>query len=298
MKTAIGQRVLDALPILGVVGLALVGVYVAMTLLVAAAPGDATPTASSSLAVGSPTFVADITLAPPSRTPTPTPAVTVLLPAKAPAIRKGVAQAKDPRGVWSAVVYYPQFAPASTPLAAAMNAEIADEVQSRLAQWQVGPAAEKSSSGKVNQLSGNFSTELVSTTLASFTLTWTDNVSGADPTTNVETISYDLGTGSRLGLSDVFADTGAALTIISDRSKTALQTYLGRDYVQATVEAGTSPSTSNFANWSLTAAGLKITFAENQVAPYADGMPEVVVPWSSLSGVLAASGPVATLAGH
>ncbi len=298
MRSSIAQRILDVLPIVGIVGLALAGVFVAMTLLVSAVPSDASPVPPSAIAAGSPTNVPELTLPPAQPTATPTPGVTVVLPPNAPAIRKGVAQAKDPRGVWSAVLYYPQFAPSSTPLADAMNAEIASEVQDRLAQWQVGPAAVKSGSGKVNQLTGNFFVEMVSPTLASFSLTWVDNVSETAPTTNIETITYDLGTGSRMGLADVFADTGGALAIMSDRSRTFLATYLGSHYDPATVESGTSPSPSNFSNWSLTTAGFKVTFSEYQVAPYADGRPVVVVPWSAFEGVIAASGPVAKLAGH
>lgn len=297
MKTAIVQRILDVLPIIGIVGFALVGVFVAMNLLVAAIPGDATPSPSAEIAAGSPTLVPDLTFGAAMPTPTATPMQTVALPTAAPTIWRGTAQAKDPAGVWSALLYYPQFAPGTTPLGNQMNADMTGEVQARLDQWEVGPAAIRAGKGKVNQLVGNFTVEMTSPTLASFTLTWYDNVSVPDPTTNVETINYDLGTGARLGITDIFPDTSAGLAVLSAQSQTMLQTSLGKDYDASIVSQGTAASPSNFATWALTTAGLKITFPEYQVAPYADGMPEVVIPWSTLRDVVPATGPVAQLAG-
>jgi Protein of unknown function (DUF3298) len=297
MKTALVQRILDVLPIIGIVGVALVGVFVAMNLLVAAIPADATPSPSALIALGSPTQAPDLTFVAAMPTPTATPMKTVALPTAAPTIWRGVVQAKDPHGVWSAIMYYPEFAPGTTPLGNAMNADMAAEVQARLEQWEVGPAAVRAGKGKVNQLAGNFTVEMTSPTLASFTLTWYDNVSGTDPTTNVETINYDLGTGARLGITDIFPDTSAGLAILSVQSQAMLQAYLGKDYDANIVSQGTAASPSNFATWSFTTGGLKITFPEYQVAPYSDGMPEIVIPWSALRDVVPATGPVARLAG-
>ena len=298
MKNAVVGRIVDVLPLLVLFAVGLVGVFVAMNLLVAAIPADTTPAPSEPVALNSMSAGPTLTYAPVMATPTPTPVMTVALPNTAPAIWKGVAQAKDPAGIWSALMYYPRFAPGSTPLADTMNADITSEVADRLAQWEVGPAAVKSATGKVNQFAGNFTVEMTSPTIASFTMTWYDNVADTDPTTYVETINYDLGTGARMSLDDVFTDPSAALAILSNQSATLLQTYLGKDYDQATVAFGTSASPANFTAWSLTPAGLKITFPEYQVAPYADGLPQVTVPWSALSEVLPTKGPVAQLAGR
>jgi hypothetical protein len=43
----------------------------------------------------------------------------------------------------------------------------------------------------------------------------------------------------------------------------------------------------------MTPGGLEITFGQYQVAPYAEGMPVVVIGWSRLAGVLDPTGPAA-----
>jgi len=203
----------------------------------------------------------------------------------------------DPNRVWFVVWRYPQFRDGSTPLAGPMNQDILDEVNTRIAVFVSGPAAVQQAPGKTNNLTGSYSVDLVSWDLVSLTLKWVDDTVPGYTATNIETLNYELDTGERLDLSQLFTDGQAALAIMSQQSQTQLHRILGSKYDPVIVEGGTAPVAASFNNWALTSGGLKITFAESQVAPRTAGMPSVLIPWSSLTSVMQPNGPVARLAG-
>jgi hypothetical protein len=249
----------------------------------------------------------------PTPTPVPTPKVTVALPSTAPDVLAMKASAKDLAGAWAVDLMYPRFRPGTTPLADVMNADIKDEIDDRLDRFENGPAAVKET-GVVNHLSGGFEAELVTPRLASFSLFWTDDTNHHDPDNppleQIETITFDLGTGARLGLADLFSDQSTALEILSTRSRDLLRDELGTFYdpdvvaqgTQIDFDDGSGTGTTirdghNFDYWVLTAGGLEITFQEGQVGPVEAGKPSVVIPWSDLRAVLDTSCPVAALAG-
>jgi len=128
-------------------------------------------------------------------------------------------------------------------------------------------------------------------------LKWVDDTAPAHPATNIETLTYALSTGERLDFGQLFTDPQAAVSILSQQSRDQLKRSLGGAYDQVVVEAGTSAVASNFSNWALTTAGLKITFAEYQVGTIAAGMPAVLIPWSNLRSVMKPEGPAARLVG-
>ena len=133
-------------------------------------------------------------------------------------------------------------------------------------------------------------------TLASWTLSFVDNSLPSGPTTSVESIVYDLGTGQRMVLDDLFIDSESAATLLSNVTPVILQNQLGARYDSVRVAEGTTPQLTNWNNWAVTKAGLKVTFDQYQVT---DG-PEIVsivVPWGQLVSVMNVDGPVAKLAG-
>jgi len=204
---------------------------------------------------------------------------------------------RDPDGIWNVVWRYPQFRVGSTPLANAMNQDILGEIETRIEAFESGPAAVRQLPGKINNLTGSFTVDMVSLDLVSLTLKWIDDTSPAHPATNIETLNYALNSGQRLDLGDIFLDTQAALAILSEQSREQLRRSLGADYEAAVVTDGTTPVATNFVDWALTTAGLRVTFSEYQVGTYADGMPSVLIPWSSLKSVMLPNGPAARLAG-
>jgi hypothetical protein len=204
---------------------------------------------------------------------------------------------RDPHRIWYVVWRYPQLRESSTPLASLVNQDILDEVTTRITAFEVGPAAVEQLPGKTNSLTGSFTVDMLSFDLVSLTLRWVDDTSPAHPSTSIQTLTYALNSGQRLDFGQVFLDTPAALAILSEQSRQQLTRLLGADYDPSVVADGTAAVGTNFANWALTPAGLKVTFAEYQVGTYANGMPVVVVPWSSLRSVMRPDGPVARLAG-
>jgi hypothetical protein len=107
------------------------------------------------------------------------------------------------------------------------------------------------------------------------------NQGAAHPLPFSESITYDLNQNRRLELSEVFQPGVDYLSLLSERSIEDLnrQGILGW-------EDGAQPLLENFKSWNLTPEGLMITFDPYQVAPYAAGYVKVVLPWSSLAGVI------------
>jgi hypothetical protein len=295
-RRSLGTRLADVLPVVLVLGMALGGVFVAMNVLVVAAPvailGSPSPAASlePSLA-GSPSMLPGITpVVSPSQIP------TASLPAGKPVVIRSVISASDPSHIWSVYFEYPTFKAGSTPWADGMNVDMANEMQTRALQWEQGSASIRQVSNKTNVLSGTFTIELLTSALACFTISWIDDSSASTPASAVETVNFDLSTGQRIGFDSMFSDTGLALNIISSSAATRLADQLGPNFDEAVVSDGIAPARANFENWALTTAGLKITFQEHQVS-LSGGVYSVVVPWPALSEAMVTTGPVAALAG-
>jgi hypothetical protein len=232
-----------------------------------------------------------------SDTSIPTAAPSASVPDYRPTIINSAISESDPNGAWTVYLGYPAFLAGTTPWADAIDADVGAEARTRATQWEEGPASNRQPSGKVNVLSGTFKTELLIPALASFTLTWVDDSSASEPATGVETLNYDLSTGQRIAIDDLFTDTDAGLAVISTEAQKQLLSELGADYDPVVVVEGTSPSRTSFLNWAITAAGIKITFAEHQVAKNLSSLPVVVITWTSLRAVMVQTGPVARLAG-
>jgi hypothetical protein len=291
------SRAFDVLPVVGVLGGTMVVVALAINVLVAAAPIVAN--LNSEAATGSPA-------ATPAGTASLLPSASSLivrsvpptlpLPSDAPVIIRSQIAETDPAGIWDVYLPYPSFQLGTTPWAEAMNSDMRTETQTRAAQWEQGPAANRQVAGKVNTLTGTFKTEVLSQALASFTITWVDDSSPSGIVTHVETVNFDLASGLRIPFDSVFSDVDAALAAISAESVRQLQVQLGSAYESAVAVEGTNPIRANFVNWAIAPAGIKVTFAEYQVSS-AEGLLSVTVPWSLLRSVMVAAGPVAQLAG-
>lgn len=285
------------MPGIAVVATGVVGVFVAMNVLVTATPVAITASSSPS-ASPAPSFPGT-----PSALPfvTPTtlaiPVQSAALPPAAPLIVHSAISASDPGGTWTVYLGYPGLVEGSSPWADDIDAAIVSEMDNRAAAWEQGPAAIRRSSGKKNTLYGSFTTELLTPAFASFTVTWTDDSSDREPAVGVETFTYDLGTGQRLSLTDLFLDTSAALAIVSSTAVSLLQDELGAGFDPDLVSQGTGPSLANYVNWAITPDGVKITFSQYQVTATATALPSIVVGWGSLRSVLVQTGPIAKLAG-
>jgi len=149
------------------------------------------------------------------------------------------------------------------------------------------PAADQRSS-----LDGGYKTARLDDRLASFEVTLSTYIAGAaHPYGTVLTLTFDVGTGQRLALADLFAPGAPYLATLSAESRLRLATSPSADPGSNT--SGTEPTDANFAGWTVTEDALEITFAQGQVAASAAGMPHVSIPFASLRTLLDPDGPLA-----
>ena len=109
----------------------------------------------------------------------------------------------------------------------------------------------------------------------------------AHPGTTLYAFTFDLRSGHRVRLADLFRPGSAYLPRLSELSRQQLAATLGPDADADQVEAGTQPTEDNFAGWALRPHELEITFGEYQVGPYALGTPKVAIPYRSLAALVA-----------
>ncbi len=106
---------------------------------------------------------------------------------------------------------------------------------------------------------------------------------GAHGSPITEAFTFDLVTGKRLTLADWYKD--GYLKILSDVSRAHLQADKDLLGDPAWIISGTKPDLDNFSVVYPTAKGMLIVFPAYQVAAYASGQPEVLVPYSKLAPV-------------
>jgi hypothetical protein len=98
-------------------------------------------------------------------------------------------------------------------------------------------------------------------------------------------LNFDLETGQALSLDMLFRPDSDFLALIADFCSAELATRdIGFEYG---FSGGADPLPENYRNWNLTYEGLLITFDEYQVAPYAAGMQQVLVPFDVLENYFA-----------
>ena len=143
-------------------------------------------------------------------------------------------------------------------------------------------------------LDGTYRVTRLDDRLASFQVTVSRYFSGAaHPGAVLLASTYDLVTGRRLALADLFTVGAPYLDRLSELSRQLLLAQPDFDQLQDFVLPGTEPKAENFAGWTVTDQDLVITFSEYQVAPYAMGMPHVSIPFASLRTLLDPAGPLA-----
>ena len=284
------------MPFFAVAGVGIAAVFMAMNVLVTWAPivvVSPSPSTSAAASASASSSVLPLVTATPSGSPAP----TASLPGTKPRILNSAIKATAPNGTWSVDLGYPTFRAGTTPWASSIDADISGEVQTKAAQWETGPAANRQAGVKVNTLIGSYTMDLLTPALASFTMTWADDSYSGPPVLGVETLTYDLSTGQRLAFGDVFPDSTSALAVISAEARSLLQDELGSGFVAGIADDGTNPTVLNFGNWAITKSGVKFTFGQYQVTSDPTAQPSVVVPWDALRPVMVQIGPVAKVAG-
>lgn len=112
---------------------------------------------------------------------------------------------------------------------------------------------------------------------------------------NTLVFNYDLSTGKMLKLSDLFKPNSNYLDVISNYAIKALKKELGPDPDSDWIQNGAGPKEENYKSWNISRKGLEVTFDAYQVASYAEGPHEVIIPYSVLKNVIDPAGPLARI---
>ena len=122
----------------------------------------------------------------------------------------------------------------------------------------------------------------------------------AHPNSHTTVLNYDVRNGKKLALADLFNAKSNYVKVISDycikdlkqQAKKEKDSMLTDDMIQS----GASARAENFNAWTITKQGLWITFDPYQVAAYAAGPQQVLVPYSALKDLIKADGPISPFA--
>ena len=154
---------------------------------------------------------------------------------------------------------------------------------------------------QTSTLESDYQIRLAADDLISIEFTESANSRGAaHPNSYTTVLNYDVRNGKKLALADLFNAKSNYVKVISDycikdlkqQAKKEKDSMLTDDMIQS----GASARAENFNAWTITKQGLWITFDPYQVAAYAAGPQQVLVPYSALKDLIKADGPIAAFA--
>jgi hypothetical protein len=107
---------------------------------------------------------------------------------------------------------------------------------------------------------------------------------GAHGGTTIATYIFNAKTGIRLSWNDVFKENtlkelGEKIFIEMKEKDQNFSSYIF-------IEEGLSPNIENFKNFEILSGGIRFTFGDYQIGPYALGRPEVVLPYIKVKDIL------------
>jgi len=179
----------------------------------------------------------------------------------------------------------------------AVRAEFVSVITDRTGEESGGDSGAGAEGEPPDSLRGSGTVHLLDERLVSvvyeFRIEW---AGAASPDERVASVVVDLGTGSEVGLGDLFVEDSPWLETIGFFARQDLAARLGEAGLWPDGR-GLGPEASNYAVFGLTADDLVVRFASHQVAPGVAGTPEVTVPWASLAGLVDPGGPAGHLVG-
>lgn len=114
-----------------------------------------------------------------------------------------------------------------------------------------------------------------------------------------EVLNYDLKSGKKLALADLFKDKSKYLGVIASYCQKDLKERAKKPdsmVMPDLIESGAGPKADNYRAWNITKKGLWITFDPYQVAAYAGGPQYILVPYSVLKDIIKPDGPIGAYA--
>lgn len=206
--------------------------------------------------------------------------------------RVGTARLRDSAaGSWEYDVRYPVVSGIDAAVAARVNAELRGAAERTVAEFieQATEAGGDPSSGGPSTATQTFSVSLSMPTLLSLVEHYVPEVIG-QPHGDEQflTFTFDLATGRRIELAELFRPGVAYLEVLSREAQPRLERVIG-----PFAAALTGPNADNFRSWRLAATGLRFTFAQAQ--GFAVPNATITIPWRALLPVLDPASPIARL---
>lgn len=114
-----------------------------------------------------------------------------------------------------------------------------------------------------------------------------------------QVLNYDVKSGKKLALADLFKDKSKYLSVIASYCQKELKERAKKPdamVLEELIDPGAGPRADNYRAWNITKKGLWITFDPYQVAAYAAGPQYILVPYSALKDIIKPDGPIGAYA--
>jgi len=186
----------------------------------------------------------------------------------------------------------PSIEGGSLPNAGKFNALVRSNVDKDIAAFKAEVVApEPEMAGLASDLSIGYMVGYAGNGLVSLSFSNEQYMAGAAHGATVSYgVTYDLTAGKEIGLADLFKKGSKYLDVIS---KFAIAELDKRGVGDAEWRrSGAAPEADNYKSWVLTPEGLSIMFDQYQVASYAEGPQQVLVPYSALASITDPAGPL------
>lgn len=193
---------------------------------------------------------------------------------------------------WILEVQYPQItAPGFDTLNAKLKEEGEDtlrqlkETAEVISQQLATESADIDTSSFPWRLETTFETEYVSQDIVSFVMILNEYTGGAHGNQVSASFNYDVAGNKVLGWEDLFIPDSNYLALVADYVKNQIQ-WQGINDDTNWISDGASATPMNYKTFSITPKGILVTFDPYQVAAYAFGMPQVLVPYSVVESAI------------
>jgi hypothetical protein len=182
-------------------------------------------------------------------------------------------------------VRYPQIE--GSGVDAAVNEQLRGDAEVALDVWR-RDAEGWGAADLPSEYVADFEVSLLDDAVLSIVVGGSAYLSGAaHPVAVVSSATFDLGSGERIAVEDLFDPTSPWRDRLVSATREALAVEYGDGVDVALLELGTTTDLSVYA---LTPTGLRLAFAEGAIGPHALGAPSVTIPYDALAEVAAPDG--------
>jgi hypothetical protein len=220
---------------------------------------------------------------------------------KAKLINKTFEEKNKPR-MFEISADYPELTGANPASAAKFNKLIKDSVMKEVADFRknmLGLTADELKFFKESEMNAylemGYMVDFANDKVVSIGFGASNFEGGAHPNHYSFTINFDLATGKKIELADLFKLNSNYLKVISDYSIKKLKEQQEDMTDDEWLATGAGAKAENFKSWSIKKTGILINFDPYQVAAYAAGPQEVFIPYSELKSILREKSVVSTL---